>query len=331
MKILCAFSSIEFTCEHFPGYLSSRESYHPIFNLPTKRLFSYLGKWSAGELTRTDSYLLFLSLFHSTDLVEFRVPAIRTEQTDSIIASNMEYLARTVSKINAVLNPAVIFPHYVISPDTKDLANVHHWIANWEDAYEDFCSGKRRDYDERRQAQRENALERLIKSPHRDIRTYAAQLADWAAIAGTFPEFLTTSPFTGLKVSISDYWKTLISKSASESSLFSIPRKDLEELLEHCETEIPIGSIHSNILFKVLRSALHKQKNFLELGDKDLGPTTYNLLSSSDSTESANLKAIIDSAPDHEPRENEYPTKIAYLKAKSRWIMAKKYGAGVGT
>jgi hypothetical protein len=35
---------------------------------------------------------------------------------------------------------------------------------------------------------------------------------------------------------------------------------------------------------------------------------------------------MIDSAPEHEPRIESYPNKIAYLKAKLRFQMAKKYG-----
>ena len=58
----------------------------------------------------------------------------------------------------------------------------------------------------------------------------------------------------------------------------------------------------------------------------DLGKIRYQILSKDDTTESANIKAMIDSAPDHEPRIESYPNKIAYLKAKLRFQMAKKYG-----
>jgi len=35
---------------------------------------------------------------------------------------------------------------------------------------------------------------------------------------------------------------------------------------------------------------------------------------------------MIDSAPAEEPKPEQYPNKIAYLKAKLRFQMAKKYG-----
>jgi hypothetical protein len=325
MKVLCALSGIEFTCEHFPAYLSSREISHPIFSLPQKKLVSYLGKWAGNELTPTDSYLLFLSILNSSELVEFRVPACRNELTDSIVAQNMESLAKIVSRLNSVTNPSIVFPRYAIGPETKYLSNIKHWIENWNESYQDFQDGFSREYESRKLITREAALERLIKNPHLPISAYASKIADWAVVAGNFPEYLTISPFSGLKVSMSDYWKDIIQKCTREESIFSVPQVDIQDLLEHCELNISIGNICSNALFKVLRHALERQRNFLGLGDMDLSRGKYQILSADDTTETANIKAMIDSAPEHEPTPAQYPTKLAYLKAKLRWQVAKKY------
>lgn len=326
MKVLCSISGIEFTVEHFPAYLTSREVAHPIFSLPQKKLISYLGKWASSELTPTDSYLLFLAILNSSNLVEFRVPAARNPNTDAIIAQNMEHLAKVVSKLNAVTSPAAVFPRYAIGPETKFLTNIKHWIENWNDSWQDFQDGYSRELNNRKLITREQALERLIKNPHLPVSTYASKIADWASVAGDFPEYLTISPFTGLKVSMSDYWKDIIQKCTREESIFAVPQVDIQDLLDHCETNISIGTIYSNALFKVLRHAIERQRNFLGLGDMDLTRGKYQILSADDTTESANIKAMIDSAPDHEPTPESYPNKIAYLKAKLRWQMAKKYG-----
>lgn len=324
MKILCGLSGIEFSCDHFPAYLHSRETHHPIFSIPQKKLISYVGKWAANELSTTDNYLLFLSILNSTDLVEFRSPAIRTPFTDSLIAQNMESLVKVVSRLNTVHNPESIFPRYIIGPETKNLSNVKYWIQNWNSSYQEFLDGYKSAHQSQKLIRRESALERMIKNPHKPISSYAQQIADWASIAGTFPQGTVPSPFTALQVSLSDYWKQIIIRCANETSLFSIPRTDLEDLLEHCETNIPIGSIYSNALFKIIRHALERQKNFLGLGDLDISRSTYTILSSDDSTESANLRAMVDSAPEHEPKIEEYPSKFAFMKAKLRWDMAKK-------
>ena len=319
-------SGIEFDCSHFPGTFYSREVHHPVFNLPQKRLLNYTQKWAGGELTPTDSYLLFLALLNSSDRVDFRVPACRNEFTDSIIANNMEYLIRTVIKINTVTHPAQIFPAFVISPDTKFLGNVHYWIENWEEAYKKFLSGARRDIDDRKLVHREAALQRMIKNPHKKVSEYASQIADWAATAGSFPTFLTISPYsTESRVPIGEYWKTIISKCARAESLFSIPKKDLAELLEHCEENIPMGSIFSNALFKLLRYAQDKQANFLNIGDFDV-TSTYKLLEESTTAEDANMKALVDSAPTEMPRLEQYPSKFQFMRAKLRWDMSRRYG-----
>jgi hypothetical protein len=331
MQILCAYSSISFSVEHFPASLTARESYHPVFDMPQKKLLSCLGKWSSAGLTTTDSYLLFLALLRSTDLVNFRVPAIRTEKTDSIIAQNMESLCRTVIKLNSVSNPAVCFPHYVISPETRTLDNVQYWIENWQDSYEAFIAGRIKDIEGREEWRklnlREAALQRLIKNPHRPISSYASQIADWASIAGSFPSTGTIpSPFSGQQITITDYWKNLIELCANETKLFSIPRDDLQELLDHCEEHIPVGSIYSNALFKIIRHAMDRQKSFLGLGDLDIVRSTYEILTSTDNVEEANLRASIQAAPIEEPRQEQYASKFEFLRAKLRYQMAKKHG-----
>lgn len=327
MKILCSLSSLEFTCEHFPGTFYSKETFHPIFHLEQKRLLPYLRKWSTNELTPVDSYLLFLALLKSSELVHFRVPVFRNDKTDSIVYNNMEYLAKTVIKLNTVVNPGVIFPSMEITPETRFLQNVHYWIENWDEAHQEFLSGKRRDYDDRKLVKREAALTRLIRNPHKNPSQYARDIAEWAAVAGDFPQYKTKtkSPFSGLPISLSDLWKEIIIRCCKNELLYSIPKADLEDLLTHCEEHISVGSIHSHTVFSVLRKALEKHKNFLDLGDMDL-KTNYTMLEDSTSVGDANMIALINSAPEEEPRREQYPTNFKYLQAKLRWDMAQKYG-----
>jgi hypothetical protein len=241
----------------------------------------------------------------------------------------MEHLALIVSRLNAVTNPRVIFPHYAVGPETKFLTNIKHWIENWNQSYQDFQDGYSKEYESRKLITRETALERMIKNPHLPISAYAAKIADWASIAGAFPEYKTISPFSSLPVLMTDYWKEIIIKCTKEESLFLVPQVDLQDLLEHCEQNISIGTIYSNALFKVLRHALERQRNFLGLGDMDLTRGKYQILPEDSTTETANLKAMVDSAPDHEPSQAEYPTKLAYLKAKMRWQLSRKYTNGI--
>lgn len=329
MKILCALSSIEFTCEHIPGTFHSREIAHPIFSLPQKRLLAMTGKWAEGGLTPTDSYLLFLALLQSTDLIEWRIPVMRSEQTDSIVANNMEHLLRTVIKLPTVPNYEEVFPHYAISPDTRYLANVKYWIQNWHDRYDEFKSGYRSAHESAIIIRRENALARLIKSPHKKPADYAHALAEWAASAGSFPTFSVSSPFGSslhAPIPCAEFWKEIIVRCTKDDYIFSIPDADLQELRDHCFDNIDAGSIFSHALFAILKRASERKNTFLDLGDPDIH-STYRILSSQQTAESANMTALIDSAPSTEPLREHYPSQFAFIRAKMRWNMAQKYGS----
>lgn len=327
MKILCSLSSVEFSVDHFPGTFYSREFYHPIFDLPQRKLLGYTGKWAAGHLTPTDSYLLFLSLLHSSNLVEWRVPVARTEQTEALVANNMEALIRSVIRLNTVTNPDQVFPHYAISNDTRFLSNVQYWIENWDHCYKEFKAGYRSAHESSALIRRENALSRLIRNPYKSVASYAAELAHWASQAGTFPTFLTTSPFSKepAQIPCADLWKEIIIRCARNEYIFGIPDRDLQELMLHCEDNIPMGSIQSHLLHRVLKDAIGRKRIFLDLGDPDI-KTSYTILENSQSVEDANMKALIDSAPAELPVREHYPSEFQYRRAKLRWEMAQKFG-----
>jgi len=85
-------------------------------------------------------------------------------------------------------------------------------------------------------------------------------------------------------------------------------------------------------LFQLLRDGLQRKKNFLNLGDIDIGnpsATTFRILDADASIEDANKLALIDSAPTELPIESNYPTKLAYLRAKMKYDMAIKYKQGL--
>lgn len=320
-RVLCALSGIEFQVEFLPIPIHTREVAHPIFSLDQKRLIHLIGRWSDGSLDSTQSYLLFLALLNSTEQIEWRTPASRTSQTPSIVANNMEQLVLVVGRCELIRNPRFTLPKFSINQETKDLSNVSHWIESWHNCYTEFLSGNRQADLRAKILRREEALEKLIKDHSKRTGSYVRMLADWAVEAGEFP----TGQILGIR--ICDYWKDIIIKCVSDSQIFTIPRADLEELIEHCEDYIPHGTIYAHALMETLRAGLAKQKNYLGLGDLDLSisETKFRVLSADDSVESANIMAMIDSAPISIPDPKDYPNKIAYLKAKMRYDMSVQY------
>lgn len=325
MNILCAISGIEFKCDYFPAELSSREVTHPIFYLQQKKLISYLSKWTAGELTPTDSYLLFLALLNSTELVEWRVPVIKTDATNSIIATNMEQLFKVIGQLNLIKTPQFAVPQFAVTKETRDLDNVHYWIKAWQDAIDEFYNEYKTTGDWNAIRTRELALERMIKTSTRDVSSYSGVLADWAELAGNFPQFDITD-YKGARVSLADYWKLIIRKCCKSESIFEIPKADLDELIEHCEANIMAGSIYSHSLFTLLREGREKQSSFL---GTDLTKTEFVILDENNSIEEANMLLLINSATDTEPKPSDYPNRLMYLKAKLKYDMASKYKEGL--
>ncbi len=327
MKVLCAISGLEFECQYFPAILTSREAVHPIFHVKQKKLVSFIGKWTAGELTPTDSYLLFLSLLNSTELIDWRVPVVRTPLTDAIVATNMEKLIKVISVFNAIRNIESVLPQFAITAETKTLDTISYWLETWQDALDDYRSGYKSPSQLNAIRNRESMLEKLIKNSQRDVSTYAGILADWAELAGNFPRSVITDPY-GAKVTLADYWKSIIKRCCKAESIFEIPASDLAELLEHCEQEIPAGSIYHHKLLTLLRDGVKRQSSFL---GSDFVSTKFVVLDAETSVEDANKLLLIKSAPAEKPQEKDYPTKLAYLKAKLSYDMKEKYNRDLAT
>ena len=327
MKIICAYSSVEFQVEHFPYTLSSPDSIHPVFHIPQKKLLAHLGKWAEGGFTPTDSYLYCLALLNSSGLIHWYTSAKRTPFTPAIIAQCIDPLARAVIKLNTVSEPEKFFPSFSITPETCSLQNLPEWIKDWESAYRDMKDGYRSAHDSRKLLNRETALARLIKSPHAPISKIAPQIAEWAAEAGNFPHFSIDNPFLkNSKISLRSYWISLIIKCCRKENIFSLHRPDLEELLTHCEDNSPLGTIYSSHLFQVLRQTIAKSKDFLGLDS--LGSYTLLEDNAQKDVESANILALVNAAPLDQPKREDYPSDFKFLQAKLRWDLAKKAGLG---
>lgn len=329
-KILCSYSSIEFSCEHLPMALSSREISHPLFHLPSKKLLSLSAQWSLGKLTHTESYLLYLSLLHSTGKIEWRTPAIYTPKTSAIIANNMEQLIHIIGKIDVLSQHAltnIVLPHFVMGQDTADLSNSYYWIQVWNQNYNEWAEGIRSHQYDQEILRRELSLSKLIKTPHKAIEDYPSILANWARIAADFPTFLVT--INGKKIELADYWESIIIKCAKAESIFKVPESDLNELIEHCEDQLSTdGSIHALALLRFLRRGKSMQQNYLGLGDIDLAMkegTSYRILSPETSAEDANIQNMIDNAPATEPFKSNYPSILEFVKAKARWNVAQTF------
>lgn len=328
MKILCATSGIQFTCEHIPASMQSREVSHPIFALKQTKLLGLYAKWTQGALTDTDSYLLYLAMLNSTDLVRWTVPAQKTSLSTSIASNNLPRLVEIINRMSGIpATYADTFANIAVTPENCDLSTSHIWLDIWIENLRDYHDGYKSVTVARKIAQREDVLQKLIKDSSKTASNYARLLAKWAAESGNFPQFQVLSPISDKNVTLSEYWQEIIIACCKQEAIFKIPKADLDELIDHCTDNIQPGTIYQHALSVLLREGGKNQHNYLGLGDMDITGNPYRILDAKDSIEDANKLAMIDSAPENLPIESNYPNKIAYLRAKAKWDMKLAYAA----
>lgn len=332
-NITCSKSGVRFNCEHMPIVLAESTYVHPLFHVPQKRLIALAGNWAAGKLTPTESYLLYLALLDSTELIQWRTHATYIgAATDAVVANGMEQLLHIIAKINIIHHPNFALPSFAIGKDTADLSNSFHWIEAWKqnytDWYESYLDSRKSEELKDKINHREEALQRLIKSST-PVEAYAATLADWAAAAGAFPTSSTIHPITKQQIELADYWKQIIRTIANEDKLWRYPRADIAELIDHCEDNIQHGNIYAHKLMAYLRGGIKAYDNYLGFGTDDTPTrgTSFTIMSSDSSVQDINRAALIATAPTEEPKKNQYPTYFAWLKAYTRWKLATQQPA----
>lgn len=328
---ICSVSGLKIGCSHFPIYLENREAHHPIFDASQRVLFGFTSKWAGNSLTPTDSYLLYVALLRSTNRIFFRIPARYCErQTDALVANNMEKLLVTISRMNSISVPGEIFSSVAISNDSATLESSPHWIDNWNENYEEFKDNYSFASSVKRLTIREAALEKMIKSPHIPVSDYAGILAKWASVAGQFPQGNTL--VDGINIPLCDYWESLII-AAAKKQFTSIPSRELAELIEHCEIEIPAGSIYRFNLMKVLDEAKDYIGGFLQMvaGTSTLtrhipwvfGPDAPPASDADENMDAINMNAIVANAPTEEPRRDQFASHYLFITAKIKWNAAR--------
>lgn len=313
MEVYCRYSGLSFKVENFTHKMRV-EGIHPIFFVPTERLLNRAHDWADRRLDPQETRLLFLALLHSSDLVDFQVPARCAVATAEM---HMEKLMNFLRWHSDKMAPALTLPSFVISNDTASLTNVGFWLEAWTDCRNDWEN--RRSYNRLRDilSKKEQALQKLIKSPIKS-EDYAGKLADWAIAATSQPAH------------IQEYWKSLFKLKGI--AVYTARTADLQELLDEMEEKLQdyVGSIYPAAVLRHLRLLLAKNLKGLEyaLGMSDEFLATQDFIADEEnpykilSIEDTNKAAIAASAPLTQPKESDYPSKVAYLRAKAAYGIA---------
>lgn len=114
--------------------------------------------------------------------------------------------------------------------------------------------------------------------------------------------------------------------AADEDKLWKLPRKDIVEVLEHCEDVLSYDNLQSRTLLNYLRMGLHAYDNYLGFGSVSIGSngdTQFVVMPTGSSLSESNRAELTLSAPEKEPALCQYPTRFAWLVAHSKWKLAK--------
>lgn len=314
MEVYCQYSGISYKAELFSSKMKI-EAVHPIFYAPVKSLINRSVDWTNGRLNEKERRLLFLALLNHTGLVRFKVTAT---PSDTTIQLNMELLLKFIAWRSDIQSSAIKFPEYAINGSTKDLINIRQWLNSNFDIIQAWKTNYAKEYLRRSLATKEGALERAIKSSLRPSERLPGMLAKWSLEASNAPKELHelwTSLFKlkGIQVYEPQY------------------TNDLSELLEHLETHLvdSLGTIYATQALAHVRKIVIANRNGISFG---LGMETMEELEANianpfriieESTETHNREVAISLAPAHEPKKDQYPNVVSFLRAKAAWTLAQ--------
>jgi len=278
--------------------------------------------------------LLFLSILNSTGLVTFKTPAI---PTDATINKHLIPLAQVAIFLSSRKDVKTSFPSFLICEDTYELDTIDILISSWNEIKESFSSIERK-IGEDTELKREASLNRLMRSQGKNLVTYAKRLADWVSIAASFPTYEITreDALGGIeRITCAQHWKeVIISCGDPNLNVWKINKGDIQDILDHLENNLELGTSYSNAIFRLLEKTIDRQDNFLGI-DIDapytiLSATSTNGTISEGATQAQIIEdnailSLINDAPKELPIQSAYPSKVAYLRALGKWNTAQRY------
>ena len=309
-RVICAISGIELKVQHVPMVLNHRELAHPIFYLNQKTLLGFYARYNTPEsLNDLDSFLLFLALLNSTDQVKFEDPVIYNgRRSAKMVANHIHDLVTVIWETDSIWHPTFKQPSFRVraSNDTTNLSQVGDWITSWRKNIDLF---KLRPMIRKQRESIKKAEEKLDSILHSGIKgtKLASVVANWADKAGEFP------------LDKRELWMKTIRKCYNPSAMFVVAKSLLLEIKEYCELNIEADSVHFHTLYSTLLQGIKHHSEYLDLDNMASVPSDYTLLPDNADNNTIALTSILENAPKSEPTRTEYPSDLAFLRAKLRY------------
>lgn len=294
MKVTCPISGIPYMVS-LPIKGTSIHP-HPILSqsISASQLSrTYLEAWSAGTLSTEEIHLLGVALVLKLPVEgtpEF--PKSPAECYLPFWSKYLERLAKLAIKLEG--KETTLLPKLRITPDS--LPHLPHWIDTLHtevsvlfspiseeakkrnrDSYRTFLissdsASAKGTYD---QADIDSIITRGLKGSllkGKESKDFPHLMAVWASNVGQFPTAYVTLE-DGRKLTIDKHWRDIIAKTFMKDGIYEvlggdITLADVDELLEYCYDEIPVGTLHASCLFKKLEEVREVLEEFRGGGAK---------------------------------------------------------------
>ena len=348
MRLTCPLSGINYSTDSGTG---SAKAIHPIFQLSLDSLIrTNLAAATAQKLSYTDLHLFGAAILHKLPIERWSVPLISAKELEPDWNRHIVQLAQTAARLDARIFPEL--PQLCISHETNDLRTLGDYLKSLNLAIDEATNFSPADKDGYDLTTTTNRIYEILRGTNEKLKhrkLLPQLLAKWAMMVSSFPvtdiyvDYWDEQKKAVLtkKMVTRTYWKSLIIKACSEDKLGFIrsevkdsEQADYEELLAFCETHIPYGSLHTDTLFGHLRNAIDILQEF-KPKKVDAAIWIQELIADSKSAEQQTTVTVTYSdkvAEEHheikqplakparsEPKRNEFPNSISWLKAKLAW------------
>jgi hypothetical protein len=192
MRLFCTISGLESELPQFASPAIRQEWQHPIFSLSRAELLRiYKAAWQRQRLSKSESRLLALALFNSSQLVTWVAAASHLPSSlinqEPQIAQSLPLLAEVIefslSCPSWPQSQLAHFPSIIIdSSNNHDLSIMVTSCELWLAAIADYHAGYYRQYQEKRDAEKANFLSHLSafssRKPSRYIKALSRYVID---------------------------------------------------------------------------------------------------------------------------------------------------------
>lgn len=317
---------------------------HPILSssIPVSALLAtYLEPWAAGQLNPEETQLFGAALICKLPLA--RTPHFPSPEVMAPIwAKYLERLTKLALKLEG--KESTLLPHLSITPETiSSLPGMIDTLFTETNILfspiSEEAKKRNKQYqinlileaevstNQMTQEEIDSLILRGLKGSNlsaTESKKFPKLMASWACSVGEFPTAHVTTE-SGRKIRIDTHWKSIIVSAFSSDGMHAILSEDvnlgdIEDLLEHCSTEIPVGTIHASQLFKKLETL----KEILEEFKGDLKHDSIVPRFKGTKTELANLLLEDDSPAPVIKRDSN---GINYQNSSPSSILAAKLAA----